>query len=485
MAHRVIFVHGPTQDADSRYYGWPTSLLYAISPTIDAIRSGQLSLEVVPRLYEPYHFTDGINEKEVLLEWDKSLNDVDIICASVTYDSLYPTICLLKHAKKKNPNTITIVGGPHIDEVHADPKFSCEVMQQDEIDFIIAGDGEYALLAVLNGLARGDNYHSWFDKSKTCGTFKVYYHGKPIITLDTPLDLDLLPPLPMEMADNLRRRSNLARLLRYSELLPATEMIAHRGCVFGCDCCSERRMPVNAKSIDSIIEEVDLRKRQGFRAVFFNDSTFGNYPHLKQLLAQLGKTGMKFGCLNRFDKLINYKLLEHYKRAGFVYFYCAIEQFDDSMLKEIKKAENTERISVSMQLLNELDIKVGVSLLYGMPFETRESVGRTIDYVEHWINTGTIRLVSQAILTFHPGTPFRNHLSQGFNRVPPNIGYPFNRFEEGQWYHLPHVTGADLEWIDKETERRFGMVLVRGRHSDHDLDTTLKIPKTGKPEALT
>ncbi len=383
------------------------------------------------------------------------------MCASVTYDSLHPTLRLFRDLKRLRPHVTTILGGPHVDEVHDIQQFKNEAMPSDVVDYAVAGDGEYALRTILSALTRGQSQCAQPTEEGQCGNFSVYRHGQCICEGHEPLDPNLLPVLPIEMADTERRRMNLGRLLRCPELSPVVEMIAHRGCRFQCDCCSERLGAISARSIQSIIDEIELRRSNGFRMVFFNDSTFGNYPQLKELLIELERTGMLYGCLNRFDRLTQPGVLELYRRAGFRYFYCAVEQFEDSMLKRIDKAENTQRMLAGMALLHDMDFIVGVSLLYRMPFETEGSIRQTLEFVERWVNEGTIKLVSQSILTFRPATPFGCNLKEGFDRVPPNRGYPLDRFEEGQWYHLEPAGAPGLDWILKEAEQRFKSVLVR------------------------
>ena len=52
-----------------------------------------------------------------------------------------------------------------------------------------------------------------------------------------------------------------------------------------------------------------------------------------------------------------------------------------------------------------------------------------------------------------------------FNRTPPNQGSPFNKYEEGQWYHPEHVTASYLDRIATLSEEMFGDKMVRRRHS--------------------
>ena len=192
---------------------------------------------------------------------------------------------------------------------------------------------------------------------------------------------------------------------------------------------------------------------------------------LKELLSELGKTGMQFGCLNRFNHLMNPKVVELYSEAGFNYFYCAIEQFDNLALASMVKNQKTSQIVQSVNTLHECGFKLGVSLLYGFEFETEKSVLATLDFTKEWVDRGLIQLVSESLLSYHPGTAQgksaegQRAIAEGFNRVPPNLGFPWNRCEEGQWYHPSHVTASYVEKVLGWSEERFSDRLIRNRHS--------------------
>ncbi|MFC1697030.1 hypothetical protein ACFL1H_01745 [Nanoarchaeota archaeon] len=151
--------------------------------------------------------------------------------------------------------------------------------------------------------------------------------------------------------------------------------------------------------------------------------------------------------------------------AGFEYFYCAIQQFDSSVLSSIPKRQDKRKIERSMKQISTSGIKLGVSLLYGLPFETKESILATLDYTQENVQNGPIVLVSESVLSYHPGSVEGRKID--FNSVPPNQGFPFNRFEEGQWYHPEHVTKDYLNNILQMSEDRFKNVMVRSSNSCH------------------
>jgi len=471
MVKKVLFVNGPSQDPSDRFFGWPTSLLYAVAPTIQAVTYGELTLEYDPKFFEPLWYVEGRNDEQIKAEFRERIVDIDIVCGSAIYDSIYPTLQLFAEAKKLNPNIVTILGGPHFDEVHTLPLNNAH-RNRNLIDFEIAGDGEYALKAVLECIVNDDL--SKLDPNSIPGRAWIYHNGKQYATNGGPLLMDTLPFMPVELVDT-KRHKNDFDIFRddFGEIFPTVQMIAMRGCPYTCDFCSERSELAypNGRSIDNILEEIEMRKQQGFKAIFFDDSTFGAYRskqgNISDLLQALSQTGMKFGCLNRFNHLQTSRSIQPYVEAGFDYVYCAIEQFDDSALREMSKGQQKSQIAKSMKQLDQHGLKVGVSLLYGFPFETDDSIRATLDYTQKWVQNGTIVLVSESALSYHPGTPTGKGQSLNFVRTPPNIGHPFNRFEEGQWYHPKHVTAPYLDNILEMSEARFKEVMVRHRHSWH------------------
>jgi radical SAM superfamily enzyme YgiQ (UPF0313 family) len=471
MVKKILFMNGPSQDPSDRFFGWPTSLLNAIGPSVQAIKDMRLNLDYYPKIFEPLWYLKGKNDWRIMAEFRERIADIDIICGSATYDALYPTMQLFSEAKKLKPDIVNIFGGPYLDEVHNLLPYDQDLMDSS-IDFAIAGDGEYALRAVLESLVNERSFEP--ELTTVPGRAWIYHDGKQYATSGSKLEMDKMPFLPIELVDR-ERHNNDYDIFRdkSGKILPTVQMIAMRGCVYDCIFCSERREQCypNPRSIDNIIEEVELRKQQGFKAIFFDDSTFGAYQsnqgNVLELLSALSKTGMKFGCLNRFDHLLSGRIVQAYADAGFDYVYCSIEQFDDIASNKMSKRQQKTIIEKSMEQLNQQSLRVGVSLLCGLPFETKDSIQNTLDFTQKWVQDGTVVVVSESALSYHPGTPIGNGSFFNFNRTPPNIGYPFNEFEEGQWYHPKHVTAQYLDNILRMSEDGFKDVMVRHRHSWH------------------
>ena len=465
MRVKALLINAPSQDSCDRFFGWPTSVLYAVAPSVAAAKEGRLDVEFVPAVFDPIWWVEGENDAEVATKFCEVLaTGVDVICISMTYDALYPALNLLKVAREFNPEIVAILGGPHIDEVGFCGGHEKLWRSAGNDDWIVAGDGEYALLAILRAISEGVA----LDAKAVRGRTRIYHKNKVYLGEGDRLQLDELPLMPLELADCERHRHDFDIFVdEWGRIIPTAQMIARRGCAYSCNFCSERRelAYLNNRSLDRILAEIQARKAQGFGAIFFDDSTFGLFPRLKELLCALQGTGMVFGCLNRFNHLTKPEVVRAYREAGFRYVYCAVEQFDDQSLRSVGKAQTTRTIQRAMEVLGENGIEVGVSLLYGLPGESKRSIGATLDFTAEWVSKGTIKLVSESVLSFHPGTPTATGRRVRFDCVPPNQGFPFDRFEEGQWYHPEHVTADHLDWILEESEERFGQALVRGRHS--------------------
>ena len=154
MTKKLLFLNGPSQDTCDRFFGWPTPFLYAIAPTVAAVKAGELDLEYVPKMFDPIWYAKGKNDAKVKKDFTRQLDGVDIVCASATYDSLYPTMQLFSEAKRANSDIKTILGGPHFDETHNLARFNQVKLSSKLVDFGVAGDGELALKAVLEAIAK-------------------------------------------------------------------------------------------------------------------------------------------------------------------------------------------------------------------------------------------------------------------------------------------------------------------------------------------
>ena len=483
MKHKILFVAGLQQDKGDMFRGIPSSLLYAIAPTVQVIDSGQLEMEYVNSIFEPTFFIEGYNDLSVKKTFREIIEKerVTIICASSTYDSIYPVLQLFRSAKEINPEIISILGGAHFDEVHTQRHLNNNVdLNPNIVDVGIAGDGEYSLLSVLRAIISGKPRKGILDldTSQILGRASIYTPWQNIVINNGKLPLDKLPFMPIRLIRKEHRKNFDIFRDSGGDIVSSIQLMTQRGCPFPCSFCSESRLLAypNQKSINKVMEEIYWAKDLGYQVIFFDDSDLGSNPMIEELLIELRKTGLRFGTLNRFDFLVDPKIVRLYKEAGFEYVYCSIERLDNSALHSLGKHLTEEQIRQSLNVLSDYDIKVGTSLLYGLSSnqENFESVRKTHRFVQEWAEKGRIIIVSQSLLSAHSGTQEGQEILKRlsidkqrgvFHQTPPHLGDPWNRFEEGQWYHYPDLTEDYIRDILQDAEACFGRQMARNRHN--------------------
>jgi len=256
-------------------------------------------------------------------------------------------------------------------------------------------------------------------------------------------------------------------------LLPSTSTMLHRGCRSFCIFCSERGGYL-ARRPDHIAAELDELVKAGIKGVFFDDSTLGDHEGFDELLSCLQSFPLQYGSLNRFDVLSNPRFVEKLAEAGFVYQYCAIEQFDSTVLKQNAKGQDLDAIQRGVANLTAAGIQLGTSLLFGLRGETKDSINTTLDFVAALNKLGILSCVSMSLYSYHPNTPLTLGTKEGrathgllrYDCEPPNKGEPWNSFEEGQWFHPSWLTEERVNAIRLLAEERIGSKLVRNMKKD-------------------
>lgn len=126
----------------------------------------------------------------------------------------------------------------------------------------------------------------------------------------------------------------------------------------------------------------------------------------------------------------------------------------------------TEQIDLGVRNCRDAGVRLGVSLLFGLPYEPPDSVPSTLDYATRLRDKELVEYVSMSLYSYHPRTPLGQVQRQvltgfDFNHEPPNLRPPYTGFEEGSWYHAEHVTDGYVESIRRRAIAGFGDRLVR------------------------
>jgi radical SAM superfamily enzyme YgiQ (UPF0313 family) len=477
----LLFAFAPTLDTHDRFFNcYPSSLLHAIAPLVGTIDSERLEGSYCDRIYHPKVLTF-----QALELWRTMLlrEQPTHVGVSSTYDSWHVALDLSRVVREIVPEAVIIHGGPHLDEV-LEPFVLSRTPQLDPlngenrglIDFAVAGDGEHALLWLVmktansvdgtQAVKEAERHKEQIASLPGTGHIVFFSSGeRRSLKFRNPMPLDSLPFVPRHLLpvedmydfDCFRDEDGARK--------PTVTMITHRGCRARCNFCSEG-LPYQARSHGHILAEAEQLREAGVRSIFLDDSTIQDDRQFLELLRGFHLLGLEVGALTRFDQIQDRGQLQRMRELGLSYFYASVEQYSDSSLDLMNKKLRTEQIDTGVQNCQEAGIRLGVSLLFGLPYETPDSVNSTLGYAEQMRNKDLVDYISMSLFSYHPKTPL-GQMNRGrlrdfdFNHAPPNLRYPYTGFEEGSWYHPEHVTDAYADRIVTEAKARFGDRLVR------------------------
>ena len=183
-----------------------------------------------------------------------------LVCFS-TISDYYVNACDLAKSIKKSINVPVVFGGIHPTSV---PE---EVIKNSFVDYVVVGEGEYALLDLISALEKNKDATSianiWTKKNKRVIRNPV----RPLIE-----NLDNLPFSDKELF--YEKAPFLAS--RYTT-------VTSRGCPFRCTYCNNSYLQklysgskyFRRRSVDNVIEELKLaKKKYKPRWIIFHDETF-------------------------------------------------------------------------------------------------------------------------------------------------------------------------------------------------------------------
>lgn len=271
--------------------------------------------------------------------------------------------------KEANPSSIVVMGGrcTAFPPEHILKRFS-------NIDFIISGEGEEAMLNLCCALRDG--------KDMTCIRNLSFRNGDSVT--DNPLgpfiDLNKLPFPARHLLPNKRYRMHPP----FGIYPPITIMETSRGCNYGCIFCS---LPgeVRERSIENIIDEIELViGKWGIREIHFVDPNFTyNQQKNMELCNRIIKGNIKINwtCKTRVD-LVSEDLLKLMSKAGCYMISFGLESGSQEILDILNKDTEIHDIENAFGLSKKAGIRTIAYVLLGSPGETKDTLKQTVDLVD-------------------------------------------------------------------------------------------------------
>ncbi len=313
-----------------------------------------------------------------------------ITCYSPMY---FRSLEIAKTIKELLPKVTIIVGGPQ-------PTLEPEsVIKNNNIDFIIRGEGELAFHAFLESFQSGDF-------SKVPGlAYKVngqISHNENVVPI---MDLDELPIFPYDLFSQ-EKRYHLGKY------------ISSRGCPYRCKFCGSRYISgkrYRVHSPERVAEDLGIIvKKYGENYVMIYDDNFNiSRDRTLRICELILSKGLKFKwlCQMRSDALSqndaeSLELLKIMRKAGCDAIGIGFETGSARLLKEVGKDETIENHIKAIELIKKAKIYVRGQFIIALPTETKKETMETIQFAnKHKLNAATFN----TFVPF-PGTQYYEEL---------------------------------------------------------------------------
>jgi len=310
-------------------------------------------------------------------DWAKEIlvSDPEIIGFSVHCTSLAASINLAREIKRINPNKIIVFGGPLYFSYNI-PEYACGLAQKGDdsgftvVDIIVIGEGEETFLDLLQRLKNNIPLES-------CPGI-VYKKDNRIINNGLRLLMGNLDTLPFPEFDGFPKQ------YKYKNRLP---ILGSRGCIRRCVFCDDALTWdfYRARSAENIIEEMELRKKEGVEFLDFNDLLInGNLRQLSRLCDLIIKKGLDipWGGSASINKHMDLAFFKKLKRSGCIYLNYGIESAAAKVLSAMNKGFSIQEAKKVIEDTYKAGIAVSTNWIVGFPNETEDDFKETLNFIQ-------------------------------------------------------------------------------------------------------
>ncbi|KPK36338.1 MAG: hypothetical protein AMK70_02605 [Nitrospira bacterium SG8_35_1] len=296
-----------------------------------------------------------------------SQHHFDLVGITTMTFTLIDVIHTIKIIKDKSPDCIIVLGGPH---VHI---YQEETLDLNGVDYLIQGEGEFAILEILralqgeiplssvSGLAYKENGRTINNgiSAKISNLDDIYFPDRRF--------------LPVNHYGSLLAKENLI-----------TTMFSSRGCPFKCSFCDRPNSPVNYgfrwRSAKNVVDEMEDCYSLGIKEILFYDDTFTvRKSRVLEICDEILTRGLKITWEVRAHvSTMNDEMLKMMKRAGCLRIHYGVECGNDRMLKVINKSTTIKKVKEVFRETKHRGIETLAYFMIGQHTETLSDIGDTM-----------------------------------------------------------------------------------------------------------
>lgn len=333
----------------------------------------------------------------------------DLLAFSCTSD-MHNWVIRTASLCKKHFRVPIIAGGAH-------PTCFPEFVENEPIDMVCQGEGEYLMLELVEHLKKGTIPTNMPGLWTKVGD-KIYRNP--------------VRPLIQEFSEFPLPDRDLYYTYGYIRDLPMKRFITGRGCPFNCAFCHNQLLKnifrdggtyVRKMPVEKIIGEIlEVRKRYPLKNVHFSDDTFVLHRTWVMQFCEAYKrdVGLPFSCNIRVD-LLDEKLTAMLADAGCRAVSVGLESGSEQVRNQILRKQITnDTVMKGVLLLKEHGIAFLTTNMIGVPGESEGDIWDTLTFNRKIRPTFTRCFIFDAF----PGLPLTEHAIRA-GHLPQNYSLEY------------------------------------------------------------
>ncbi len=380
-------------------------------------------------------------DRRALRDWDHFRQEVrsrapEVAGFGMLSVDFNPAMRGIELVKEANPNTITVVGGPHPTLVPD------EVLNNPLVDHVVTGEGEISFIEMLRRFEQGEKVER-------------------LVNGDRP-NLDELPFADREIYLEEWRKAGYEYDSPEAPLSsethpPFVTIIAGRGCRYNCAFCKPGEdilfgKGVRRRSVSHVIAELkQLRDTYHFNTLMIHDDCLTeDRAWVQEFCDAYEAEGFTqpFWCQARVDHVVKHEdMIKRMAEVGLEGLFLGLESGSDRVLRFIRKGTTVARNLEAAHICRKYGILIWANYMLGLPTETEDEIRETIAMLKE-IDPD---YYSPAFYTPYPGNDLYDYcIDHDLSLVKDHDGFSRNPTE-------PKIKGHDpefLRWALVESQRR-------------------------------
>jgi radical SAM superfamily enzyme YgiQ (UPF0313 family) len=311
-----------------------------------------------------YHFGESFDA----IENELAELAPDVVGISSLFTPYYREALEVAARAKKRSNAMVVIGGSHASAAAE------SLLASPHVDYVIRGEGEKPFVEFLRAVQNQaciEEIANLAFKRKGEFVLNPTQDNFPIDELPFP-DLSDFKPSTYTLGGK-----------------SMTFMITSRSCPHKCSFCSVHTTfgtNYRRRALENVLAEIELRYRQGYRVIDFEDDNLTYYKQTfkelcRRLIARYPRREMEFVAMNGISYLsLDDELLELMYQAGFSHLNLALVSSDKTVRETTKRPHTLEAYVKVVNKAHQLGFKIVSYQILGLPNESLDSMIQTLAF---------------------------------------------------------------------------------------------------------